>query len=261
MDLVFACRRGRTVLAHAYAEPPFRVGRLLDAGPVAHMILVCSGPGIFTGDRLEQRVRVEPGARVLLVSQAALQLHPAAGGASRRARLELVVRDRRRCHARLLLGSGDSVRGRASEAADRPEHRRGRRDLLERRPDVRARRPRRNVGIRRTRSRAPRERRRLADLPGALRSRAPASRAVTHPWSAHRANYLGTTIVRSPAATAGRAEEAQRRLRTIDGLRAGVDCLEPHLVVGRLMAESGPPFASARAVLREVFDRPPLRRT
>jgi urease accessory protein UreH len=78
LDLVFAFRRGRTVLAHAYAEPPFRVGRLLDAGSIAHLILVCSGPGIFTGDRLEQRVRVERGARVLLVSQAALQLHPAA---------------------------------------------------------------------------------------------------------------------------------------------------------------------------------------
>ena len=78
MELVFACRRGRTVLAHAYAEPPFRVGRLLDAGAFrsAQMILVCCGPGVFAGDRLEQRVRVEPGARVLLVSQAALQVHP-----------------------------------------------------------------------------------------------------------------------------------------------------------------------------------------
>jgi urease accessory protein len=76
MELVFAYRRGRTVLAHAYAEPPLRVGRLLDAGPIAQMILVCGGPGVFAGDRLEQRVRVEPGARVLLISQAALQVHP-----------------------------------------------------------------------------------------------------------------------------------------------------------------------------------------
>jgi urease accessory protein UreH len=90
---------------------------------------------------------------------------------------------------------------------------------------------------------------------------APPSRGVTHTWSADRANYLGTTIVRSTVATAGRAEEAQRRLRTIDGLRAGVDCLAPHLVVGRLLAESGPPFVSARAMLRGVFDRPALRRT
>ena len=73
--------------------------------------------------------------------------------------------------------------------------------------------------------------------------------------------FLGTTIVRSPAATAGRAEDAQRRLGAIDGLRAGVDCLDPHLVVGRLLAESGPPFASARAMLRDVFERPALHRT
>ena len=88
----------------------------------------------------------------------------------------------------------------------------------------------------------------------------PRPRAVTHSWRADRANYLGTTIVRSAAATAGRAEEAQRRLGTIDGLRAGVDCLEPGLVVGRVMAENGPPFVSARAALRDVFERPPIRR-
>ena len=29
LELVFSMRRGRTVLAHAYAEPPFRVGRVL----------------------------------------------------------------------------------------------------------------------------------------------------------------------------------------------------------------------------------------
>ena len=92
MELVFACRRGRTVLAHAYAEPPLRVGRLLDTGPIAQMILVCCGPGVFAGDRLEQRVRVEPGARVLLVSQAALQVHP--GEADRSGGARLVVRRR-----------------------------------------------------------------------------------------------------------------------------------------------------------------------
>jgi hypothetical protein len=37
---VFGYRRGRTVLAHAYAEPPLRVGRLLDHGSIAQLILV-----------------------------------------------------------------------------------------------------------------------------------------------------------------------------------------------------------------------------
>ena len=88
---------------------------------------------------------------------------------------------------------------------------------------------------------------------------APPSRGVTNAWSAHRANYLGTTIVRSSLATVGRAEEAQRRLRTIDALRAGVDCLAPHLVVGRLLAETGPLFVSAWPCWG-TFDRPALRR-
>src|SRR5205085_1067223 len=47
----------------------------------AQLILVCAGPGIFAGDVLEQRVRVERGARVLLVSQSALQVHPSAAEA------------------------------------------------------------------------------------------------------------------------------------------------------------------------------------
>jgi urease accessory protein UreH len=89
---------------------------------------------------------------------------------------------------------------------------------------------------------------------------APASRAVTHAWSAHRANYAGTTIVYAPAATAARAEEAQLRLGAIDGVRVGVDCLAPHLIVGRLLAETGPPFAAARAAWRGAFARPSLRR-
>ena len=88
----------------------------------------------------------------------------------------------------------------------------------------------------------------------------PPYRTPLHAWSAARANYLGTTIVRSAAATAARAEVAQERLASIEGLRAGVDCPAPNLLVGRLLAARGPQFASARAVLRDVFGRPAFRR-
>src|SRR5258708_5799158 len=90
LELVFAYRRGRTVLAQAYAEPPFRVGRLLDSGPIVSLILVSCGAGVFAGDWLEQRVRVERGARVRLTSQSALQVHPSSpqGRAARSAVLE-----------------------------------------------------------------------------------------------------------------------------------------------------------------------------
>ena len=47
LELVFECRRGRTVLAHAYAEPPYRVGRSFDLDGALYVIVVCAGPGIF----------------------------------------------------------------------------------------------------------------------------------------------------------------------------------------------------------------------
>jgi len=76
LELVFEARRGRTILAHSYAEPPFRVGRAFELGDAAYLIVVCSGPGIFAGDSLRQSIRVARGARAVLTSQSALQVHP-----------------------------------------------------------------------------------------------------------------------------------------------------------------------------------------
>ena len=285
LDLVFARRRGRTVLAHAYAEPPLRVGRLLDAGRVAHMILVFSGPGLFAGDRLQQRVRVERGARVLLVSQAALQLHPAAtlcSPSTGQAAVPLGPSPRpgplgpevQAGHA--SLDSWYEIEDDATLdcfwdpvipfAGARLKQRidlriAGGADLFWSDALMSGR-----VARGETWGFAALDHELRASVAGSLTyleryDLAPRSRAVTHTWSAHRANYLGTAIVHSPSATAGRAEEAQLQLGAIDGLRAGVDCLAPNLVVGRLLAASGPPFALGRAVLRDVFERPALRRT
>ena len=66
-------------MAHAYAEPPFRVGRAFELADAAYVIIVCSGPGVFAGDLLTQSVVVHQGARVVLTSQSALQIHPAPG--------------------------------------------------------------------------------------------------------------------------------------------------------------------------------------
>lgn len=76
LELTFERRCGRTVVAHAYAEPPLRVGATFTCGDAASLILVCSGPGIFAGDALHQSIHVQRGARVVLTSQAALQVHP-----------------------------------------------------------------------------------------------------------------------------------------------------------------------------------------
>ncbi len=87
LELVFACRDGRTVLADAYAEPPFRVGRSFPDGDGLHMILASAAPGIFGGDSFEQVIRLERGARVRLTSQSALQVHPSAVHDSRSVRV------------------------------------------------------------------------------------------------------------------------------------------------------------------------------
>jgi urease accessory protein UreH len=54
-------------------------------------------------------------------------------------------------------------------------------------------------------------------------------RSPWHPWSAAGANYMGTTMVYSDESTAVRVAEAQERLTSIGGLRAGVDGLAPNL--------------------------------
>jgi len=72
LDLAFLSRNGRTVVAEAYAEPPFRVGRWFAEGEGLHMILASSAPGAFGHDRLQQIVRIGCGARVRLTSQSAM---------------------------------------------------------------------------------------------------------------------------------------------------------------------------------------------
>jgi urease accessory protein len=83
LDLEFQRRAGRTVLVHAYAEPPLRAGRCFEDGDGVHLIMASSAPGIFGGDLFEQRVRVGAGCRVRLTSQSALQVHPGGADAAR----------------------------------------------------------------------------------------------------------------------------------------------------------------------------------
>jgi urease accessory protein UreH len=298
LELVFAYRRGRTMLAHAYAEPPLRVGRLFEAGPAAHMILVCCGPGVFAGDRLEQHVRVERGARVLLTSQSALQIHPPSlkpprpavplrshsflanfGETSpkpwRRRGATVEVEPVATSTPATLIASYDIESGGALDCFWDPVIPfAGAR--LQQRIEVRVAEQGELfwsdalMSGRVARGEAWRfegiDHELRASIDGSLTyleryGLDPRSRALAHTWSAHRANYLGTTIVHGDGVTTARAEEAQQRLGAIDALQAGVDCLAAKFLVGRLLAVGGPQFARARAVLRDVFGRPALRRT
>ena len=70
LELVFEPRRGVTVLAHGYAEPPFRIGRTFDLAGRGVPDYRLLRPGVFAGDLLRQSIRVRRGARVVLTSQA-----------------------------------------------------------------------------------------------------------------------------------------------------------------------------------------------
>src|SRR5262245_27750449 len=76
LELRFGWRGDRTVLLHSYAEPPYRVGRVLPDGSGIHLILASSAPGVFGCDAFTQTVVVESGARVRITSQSAMQVHP-----------------------------------------------------------------------------------------------------------------------------------------------------------------------------------------
>jgi urease accessory protein len=256
LELVFAYRRGRTVLAHAYAEPPFRVGRTLDAGAYAYVILAWSGPGVFGGDALEQRIRVEPGARVLLVSQAAMQVHPTASTdpAAVASRFEIESDGELDCFWDPVIPFAGARLAQRIEVESAAGGRLFWSDAL--------------MAGRTGRGEAWR----FNDLAHELRFQVdgrlvyleryrltPQSRPVDRTWITAGAQYVGTMLVHDREVSAAGAGALQQRLSAAGDAWAGVDCVAPDLLVGRVLAIHGPEFAAARAAFRRFFGRPERR--
>jgi urease accessory protein len=269
LELVFEQRAGRTILAHSYAEPPFRIGHAFDVDGAAYVILVCASPGVFAGDQFDTRVTVGSGARVLLASQSSLQVHP--GDASDPARMSSefhVAGDGElHClwdpiipfaHARLIqrldldlaedsrlywsdaLRSGRTSRGESWEFAALDHELR--------------------VAIGGTLGYL--ERYRLAPNDAA------SVPAGSSRWIAGAAHYIGTILVQHPDVTPTVAERLHASLATDDGVQGAVDLVESHLVqshlmVGRLLGAGGAGFLRVRsafraAVLDTLFGNPRL---
>jgi urease accessory protein UreH len=245
LELRFVERHGRTILADGYAEPPFRVGRPFDTPDGLHLIFACSAPGVFGGDCFDQSIVVEPGARVRLTSQSALQVHACPADAAAVISSTYTVRDggRLECEwdavipfprARLsqrteiaidagsrLFWSDAWMAGRQARgewwAFTELAHelrliRAGSLDYLER------------YIIR------------------------PAARDVSQPWIAGDARYFGTTLAADVRATAAAAEWLHSRVAGVRGVSGAADALQDGLVLVRLMSESGVPFHAARAI-------------
>lgn len=259
LELVFERRGDRTAIAHTYAEPPFRIGRTFDIDGAAYVILVCSGPGIFAGDALELSIHVGSGARVVLTSQSALQVHPSSALSPAVIRHLYVVEDQGELHAHwdpvipfagarlnqrfdLQIGEGSRVHwsdalmsGRVSRAETW-------------RFDTLAHELRLRVGTT------------LKYLERYVL--VPAEQSIAHPWVAGGTHYVATALTHHERATADTAESLQRAMETAaGGVQVGVDLVDPCLLVGRLLGSSGAPFAAARTsyqqlVLASIFGRP-----
>jgi urease accessory protein UreH len=248
LDLTFLYRHGRTVLAQAYAEPPFRVGCSFAEGEGLHVILASSAPGTFGHDCLQQIVHVGCGAIVRLTSQSATQVHPSPDGATAHLQSSYHVEDGAHLHcdwhplipfadARIdqridvkiagggclywsdALMSGRQAGGErwkfASLAHEIAVARDGRLEYLER-----------------------------------YRIQ-PTDVDVSRPWVAGDATYLGTTLITGRPIDPGVAECIHTELGRLAGVQAAADRLDDRVLLVRLMSASGPAFHEARRWIGE----------
>jgi urease accessory protein UreH len=261
LELSFERRRGRTILAHSYAEPPFRIGHAFDLDGAAYVIVVCTGAGIFAGDTLRQSVHVARGARVVLTSQSALQVHPSSAAAAAVVHHDYRVEDEAelQCHwdptipfaaarleQRFDLRLAESSRLYWSDALMAGRVSRGevwQFDTLAHELSLR-------VGG----QLAYLERYRLT----------PAEGDVSRPWRAGGGRYLATVLACHEAASEAAAETLHRAANAAPeggGVAAAFDLIRPRIIVGRLLAADGAPFSAARAschatALAAIFGAP-----
>jgi urease accessory protein len=244
----------RTVLARSYAEPPFRVGPAIDIDGAAYLILVNTGPGVFGGDELRSAIHVARGARVVLTSQSALQVHPGGDRAAAVIRQDIRIDDDgelvaewdpvipfadSRLDQRFALDVSAGGRLFWSDAFMSGRAGRGESWRFESMAH--------ELAIRIDGALAYLERYRLAG------ERRPTA-GVARDWVARRADYVGTILAAHSGVTKEAAAALHTQLHTAgDGLTsAGVDCVQEGLLVARLLSSSGRTFAEARESARTL---------
>ena len=248
LDLAFLYRNGRTVLAQAYAEPPFRVGRWFAEDDGLHMILTSSAPGAFGHDHLQYIIRVGCGARVRLTSQSALQVHPSAVGGTAHLRSSYHVDDGAYLHCHwdpLIPFAGARIDQRIevnitghgalywSDALMSGRHARGERWSFASLAH--------EIAVSRDGSLEYLERYRIQpDELDVLRSQA-----------AGDASYLGTILMTGRPIEPGVAERLHIELGRLADVRAAADRLEDRVLLVRLLSASGAKFHAARLWIRD----------
>jgi urease accessory protein UreH len=80
--------------------------------------------------------------------------------------------------------------------------------------------------------------------------------AVSRPWAAGDASYLGTTLMSGRSIEPSVAERLHIELGRLAGVRAAVDRLDERVLLVRLLSASGPPFHEGRRWIRDfVYHR------
>jgi urease accessory protein len=243
LELAFEVRRGRTVLAHAYAEPPFRIGRAFDLDDAVYVIVGCTGPGVFAGDRLRQSVRIARGARVVLTSQSSVQAHPSSAPAAASIEQDYLIDD----GAELQCQWDPLIPFAGARLAQRFRIALGATSRLCWGDAITAGRVRRGESWRFESLMHELELRVDGSLAYLERyTLAPKERAIAQRWAAGDARYLATALVHHENATNAAAEALQSAVGG-DGVSAGVDVIGPQTIAGRIVAADGAPFSRARA--------------
>jgi urease accessory protein len=250
LELTFGCRGDRTVLLHSYAEPPFRVGRVLPDGTGGHLILASSAPGIFGGDCLKQTIVVESGARVRLTSQAATQVHANDTGA--RAILASTYRVESGGHLecawdplipfpaaefdqRIQIDLGQDATLLWSDAFMAGREAKGERWLFSRLSH--------ELRLVRAGTLAYMERYRIT----------PRTDRLNHRWVADDACYFGTVLAVGEKVSRELGAQLHHGLSVREGLRASADLLDRSLLLARLVSGDGRTFHPARTFAMEVL--------
>lgn len=113
LELIFACRNGKTYIEHQYATYPLKVLRPFELGNGRVLLqLINVGPGLLAGDAYDLRIRLKPGANVVLVNQSAAKLHQMPAGTGAQQNLMLDVAE----NARLEVYPGLTIPFVGSEA-------------------------------------------------------------------------------------------------------------------------------------------------
>ncbi|HEY7789744.1 MAG TPA: urease accessory protein UreD [Vicinamibacterales bacterium] len=268
LRLLFTVKDGRTVLTDGYAEPPFAIGRVFyPAGPaLAHLILVQTTAGLFGGDVLSATIDVEPGARVVLTSQAAQKVHPSAEGEWARQQWHARVAAGGELHGYLepiIPFAGARLDQRTRFEVARGAHLFWADGLMAGR--VRREERWQFVALRTETALVRDEQLAFLDRASIGEDHA----AADKPWAMDSYVYLGTQIACGVPGARDKGEALQASLfdgERADDVRGAVDAVEDDVLVGRALMSDGVSFGRLqRAWRRAVFEdllgepEPPLR--